>query len=213
MAVSQLTQANFDLDRFMGAWHEISHIPNPVERHCDNANLVFARDYTTGVVTVTYECNRGGTRRYDSVGKVRVPDPNVPSKLVMDFPWYPNYDYWVYETDYDIYAAIGNKRGYVWILSRVPLMSFCLYDSIVARMRARGFDTYQLRPDQQSLARCTSGEIAEAERRAAELKTEREAMAEALLTGRPVPPGVRAPVLAGAAPTGTVPDRVGFTRR
>jgi apolipoprotein D and lipocalin family protein len=55
-------------------------------------------------------------------------------------------DYWIIDLgrDYE-YAVVGHpSRDYLWILSRTPTMDTAVYDAIVARLRAQGYEVERL---------------------------------------------------------------------
>jgi apolipoprotein D and lipocalin family protein len=75
-------------------------------------------------------------------GKAKVVDPATNAKLKVSFfgPFWG--DYWIIDLDPDYQWAVvgGPKRKYLWILSRTPQMDPALYDEIVSRLPAKGYD-------------------------------------------------------------------------
>jgi apolipoprotein D and lipocalin family protein len=55
-------------------------------------------------------------------------------------------NYWVIDldTDYQLVAVSEPKREYLWILSRSPKVSPDVYDTLLQRLRNKGFDTRKL---------------------------------------------------------------------
>jgi apolipoprotein D and lipocalin family protein len=64
-------------------------------------------------------------------------------------------DYWIIDlgANYE-YAVVGHpRRDYLWILSRTPTMDGAVYNGIVARLRAQGYEVERLnRTPQQTSA-------------------------------------------------------------
>jgi apolipoprotein D and lipocalin family protein len=54
--------------------------------------------------------------------------------------------YWIVDlgAEYE-YAVVGHPgRNYLWILSRTPAMDPAVYDAILGRLRAQGYETERL---------------------------------------------------------------------
>ena len=78
--------------------------------------------------------------------KAWVPDADAPAKLKVQFFWPFRGDYWIIELDPEYrYAVVGHpSRDYLWILARTPTLDSELYESLLARIAARGFDVERL---------------------------------------------------------------------
>ena len=74
------------------------------------------------------------------------------AKLKVQFFWPFKGNYWIIDLAEDYsYAVVGDpSRKYLWILSRTPAMDPALYDEIVRRIAAQGFDTTKLVKADQS---------------------------------------------------------------
>jgi apolipoprotein D and lipocalin family protein len=101
-----------------------------------------------GKITVLNQCHdkslSGPLRKVK--GKAWVVDKKTNAKLKVSFFWPFSGDYWIIElgNDYE-YAVIGHpERKYLWILSRTKTMKDDLYESILSRLRAAGYDTSKL---------------------------------------------------------------------
>jgi len=142
-----------DLEKYMGKWYEIAAFPQRFEKgcHCVTAEYeLTAKKY----VRVTNSCRRGSPSGKLSVarGKAFVVKGSNNSKLKVQFFWPFKGNYWIIDLapDYS-YAVVGNpSREYLWILSRTPQMEMNLYQEILKRVEAKGFDTSRLRMTDQS---------------------------------------------------------------
>ena len=79
-------------------------------------------------------------------GRAKVVDTATSAKLKVSFfgPfWGP---YWIIDLDPEYQWAVvgGPSRKYLWILSRTPQMDQSVYDEIVARLPAKGYDPKEL---------------------------------------------------------------------
>ena len=134
-----------DLEKYAGTWYEISAFPIGPEKGC---RCVTATYGTTdkGYVSVLNRCVRGG-RETSIEGKAFVKDPATNAKLAVQFFWPFRGKYWIIELDEDYqWAMVGHpNRNYLWILSRTPKMEEAVYNDLVERAQAKGFDVTRLR--------------------------------------------------------------------
>ncbi len=140
------TVKNVDLVKYMGKWYEISNFPQSFQKgcNCTTAEYSFEKDY----VRVINTCNRGGVngKLTKARGKAFVVKGTNNSKLKVQFFWPFKGKYWIIDLadDYS-YAVVGApNRKYLWILARKPVMDNTLYDDIVKRIAAKGFDVSKL---------------------------------------------------------------------
>jgi apolipoprotein D and lipocalin family protein len=114
---------DFEIQRYMGKWYEISRLPNKFEEGLENitANYELTDD---GKVLVINEGRliSDRSRVKQAKGRAWIPDPSEPSKLKVSFFWPFAGDYWVLKVDKDYtYALVGDPSGkFLWILARDP---------------------------------------------------------------------------------------------
>jgi apolipoprotein D and lipocalin family protein len=138
--------ASVDLSRYVGRWYEIARLPNRFQKKC--ADSVTA-DYTLrsdGNIQVVNRCRKASGEFTTAKGKAKVVDKKTNAKLKVTFFW-PFYGkYWILDLgpNYE-YAVVGEPgRDYLWILSRNPQIDETLYQQLLAKMQARGFDTTRM---------------------------------------------------------------------
>jgi apolipoprotein D and lipocalin family protein len=149
-----------DLSRYIGKWYEIGRLPNQFQTNCAGEVAAVYSLLEGGQLKVVNECrlNNGQTNRAE--GKARLAGKSGPSsKLEVRFApswlsWLPAVwgDYWVIDLapDYS-YSVVGTPdRKYLWILSRLPQMDDAIYQRIVERTAAKGFDVTRLVRTRQS---------------------------------------------------------------
>jgi len=137
-----------DLARYQGNWYEIASFPQSFQKGCvaTIANYSIRPDGDVDVVNTCRDKTFDGKIR-TAKGKAWVTDPETNAKLRVRFFWPFSGKYWIIElgTDYD-YAVIGHPdRDYLWILSRTPHMDQKLYDNLLAKISAKGFDLSKLK--------------------------------------------------------------------
>ena len=136
-----------DLDRYLGTWYEIARYPAPFQEGCVATSATYSLR-EDGDIRVLNRCRvdtLDGELRV-AEGRAKIVDEQSNAKLKVTFFW-PFYgDYWVLALDEDYqWALVGEpSRQYLWILSRTRQMDAALFDSIVGRLPALGYDSEKL---------------------------------------------------------------------
>jgi len=137
-----------DLDRFMGDWYVIAHIPTFIEDEAYNAVESYELD-DDGTVATTFTFRQGGfdgeLKTYNPRG---FPDADSGNAVWgMRFVWPIKADYRIVYLDeaYSVTIIGRNKRDYVWLMAREPDMPQARYDELVARIADMGYDLSGLR--------------------------------------------------------------------
>jgi len=138
---------DLDIDRYLGTWYEIARYDHRFERGLEGVTASYSlrEDGMIRVVNAGFKGSLDGERT-EAVGKAKIPDPDVPSKLKVSFFWFFYGDYFVLELDEDYrWAVIGSSSdNYLWILSRAPQMEDSLYNDLLDRLTTRGYDVGKL---------------------------------------------------------------------
>ncbi|MEM1230399.1 MAG: lipocalin family protein [Pseudomonadota bacterium] len=148
--------AAFDLDRYMGRWYVIAHIPPPMTGNAFNAVEEYERVSEQRVDT-RYSFNRGA---FDGPRKVMHPTGfpgrgDSPAHWGMQFLWPFRADYriaWIDDAYQEVIVA-REQRDYLWIMAREPLLAPARIEALTERAVAMGYqlDGLEMVP-QQSLA-------------------------------------------------------------
>jgi apolipoprotein D and lipocalin family protein len=141
------TVAHVDLGRYLGTWYEIAAFPQSFQRGCTASTATYAlRD--DGDLDVVNRCRKESVEGPEKTarGRARVVDTTSNARLEVSFfrPFWG--DYWIIDlgVDYD-YAVVGHPgRDYLWILSRRPTLEAGVYDAILGRLTAQGYETSRL---------------------------------------------------------------------
>jgi apolipoprotein D and lipocalin family protein len=142
------TADHVDLQRFMGDWYVIAHIPVFLESDAYNAVESY-RLLDDGRIATTFSFNDGGfdgkRKTYNPTGFVIDSESNAV--WGMRFIWPIKADYRIVYIDADYrHTIIGrNKRDYVWVMARspqIPVRDMAQLRKIIA---AQGYDTSKLR--------------------------------------------------------------------
>lgn len=140
--------ASVDLERFMGRWYVIAHIPTFVEDEAFNAieSYALAED---GTIATTFSFNEGGfdgpRKEYTPTGYVWNED--TKAEWGMEFLWPFESEYLIVrlDDDYGITVIGRSARDYVWIMARSPEIPAERYDELVRWIGAQGYDLSKLR--------------------------------------------------------------------
>lgn len=143
--------AEVNLDRYCGTWYEIARLPNKFQKECvGNTTAEYTRQ-PDGKIKVVNRCLTadGSTKEADGIAK-KADKNGSNAKLKVRFApswlgWLPFVwgNYWILDLapDYS-YAVVGEpSRKYLWILSRTPKMGADVFEAILERVEAMGYDT------------------------------------------------------------------------
>ena len=142
-----------DLDRYIGKWYDIASFPQSFQEGCNCTSAEYFKtdkDY----IRVVNTCRKGSPtgELKTAEGKAFVVENSNNAKLRVQFFWPFRGDYWIIDlaADYS-YAVVGDpSRKYLWILSRTPKIDDSIFNAIVERIKAKGFDTSKLLRTNQS---------------------------------------------------------------
>lgn len=136
-----------DLNRYLGTWYEIAAFPQSFQRGCTATTATYSLR-PDGEIDVLNRCRKDSVDgpEKSAKGRARVVDTATNARLEVSFfrPFWG--DYWVLDlgVDYE-YSVVGHpSRDYLWILARKPTMEPELYDAIVRRLAARGYEVERL---------------------------------------------------------------------
>ncbi len=136
---------NFELNRYLGKWHEIVRLDHSFERGLTQVTAEYSMRDDGGVRVINRGYNAEENDWHQAEGKAYfVQEPNQGYLKVSFFgPFYGSYI--VMEVDYDAYTLIsGPDTSYLWILARTPTLPEPLLQRLIAKAAALGFDTTQL---------------------------------------------------------------------
>ena len=132
----------FELERYLGEWHEIARFDHRFERGVEEATATYSLRGDGKVEVLNRGVKDGKPKVAKGVGKTT----GTPGLLRVSFfrPFYA--DYRVLAIDEAYSAALVGSGGpdYLWILSRTPLLSLAMKESLLSEAARRGYDTSKL---------------------------------------------------------------------
>ena len=137
------TVPRVDLDRFMGRWNVISHVPNLLENGRVATADIYARRPDGRIDNIFVFRRRSldaPEKRWNGVAWVTDPQSNARWKVRLFWPF--TADYLILELDPDYgWAVVSNGGGdLVWVLARETSLPEDVYQAILERLRRQGLD-------------------------------------------------------------------------
>jgi apolipoprotein D and lipocalin family protein len=136
----------FDLDRYLGTWHEIARLPNKVEKNIKalTEKYTMREDGMVGVISRGFDTQK--QRWVKALGKAKFAARQTMGKLKVSYfgPFYFAYNVLDIDEDYQYALVSGNDRDLLWILSRETTIPHVIKDRFLNHARAIGFDTDRL---------------------------------------------------------------------
>lgn len=142
------TVAKVDLARFMGDWYVIANIPTFIEEGAHNAVETYRLDSDGSIATTfTFRAGKfdGEVKRYNPRGFVL--DTSTNALWGMRFVWPIKADYRItyLSDDYSQTIISRQKRDYVWIMARTPVIAEADYQRLLNIVAAQGYDINKVR--------------------------------------------------------------------
>jgi apolipoprotein D and lipocalin family protein len=141
------TVDHVDIDRFMGDWYVIANIPTSIEKGAHNAIESYRLD-DDGSIATTFTFYQDG---FD--GKLKTYQPrgfvSDESDAIwgMQFVWPIKADYRIIylNEDYSVTVIGRNKRDYMWIMAREPVIPAPEYADIINMLESVGYNPGDIR--------------------------------------------------------------------
>jgi len=137
--------ADFDLNRYLGTWHEIARLDHAFERGLEQVRAEYSLR-PDGTVRVRNSGYDPAARKWKTAeGRARLAGrPDVASLEVSFFrPFWAGYH--VFALDPERYALVtSGSRDYLWLLAREKTLAEPLRRELLATAAAAGFDTNRL---------------------------------------------------------------------
>ncbi len=136
---------SFDLQRYLGQWHEVARLDHRFERGLTQVTATYSLnpDGTVKVVNRGWDAAKG--RWKEAEGRAVFIGSSQEGRLKVSFfgPFYGAYT--VIALEPQRYSMIcGPDRSYLWILSREPSLEPATLERLVAQAKALGFAMDQL---------------------------------------------------------------------
>ena len=133
---------SFDLDRYLGDWHEIARLDHWFERGVDEAKANYSLRADGKVAVLNSGVKDGSPKVAKGVGKTT----GTPGLLRVTFfwPFYADYRVLAIDDDYSVALVGSGGSDYLWILSRSPSLDAKQKEALLSEASRRGYDTSKL---------------------------------------------------------------------
>jgi len=142
------TVRSVELKRFMGDWYIIASIPTFIEKGAFAGIESYALN-ADGTVATTFTFRKGGfdgpQKRYTPKGFIV--DSTTNATWGMRFIWPIKAEYLILDLapDYSTTIIGRNKRDYLWIMARTPILAGDEYAALVRKAESYGYDASLIR--------------------------------------------------------------------
>ena len=137
-----------DLERFMGDWYVIAHIPAFIEDEAHNAVESYRLD-KDGTIATTYVFNNGSLdgplKTYRPTGFVHNRETNAEWRMQFLWPFKSAYLIAYLDEDYQTTIIGVPDRDLVWIMARTKTLPEARYQELVKWLADNGHDLTKLR--------------------------------------------------------------------
>lgn len=155
------TVEKLDLERYLGEWHQIAHIPHFFQRKCASDTRARYSLREDGMVRVLNSCRTAEGESISAEGAARR-NPRYDHPAILQVRFAPAWlgfiplvwgDYWVLDLtdDYSAVLVGAPNRAYLWVLARQPTLAESTYRRMVEAARSRGFDVAALKLEPDAL--------------------------------------------------------------
>jgi apolipoprotein D and lipocalin family protein len=142
------TVAQVDLQRFMGSWYVLAHVPASLEKEAYAAVETYRLE-DDGTIDTTYVFNRGSLDGPEKKLRARgfVHDKSTNADWRMQFIWPFRHEYLIAYLDetYERCIVARTRRDMAWIMSKSPHVSEAELRGLVDRLVALGYEADQIR--------------------------------------------------------------------
>ncbi|MEO6004304.1 MAG: lipocalin family protein [Opitutus sp.] len=139
--------SHVDIDRYMGRWHVISHVPYFLENGKVATSDIYGRR-ADGKLDAIFAFRKKSLTAPEQTwkGVAEITDTTTNAEWKVQFLWPFSATYRVLELDPDYqWAVVSNGNGkLLWVLARSTSMPDPLYDDILRRISAQGLKSGNL---------------------------------------------------------------------
>jgi len=135
---------NFQLDRYLGQWHEVARLDHSFERGLSKVTADYSLREDGGINVVNRGFSADNNAWQEAQGKAYYVSEADKGHLKVSFfgPFYGSYIVFELDTIGYQYAFIsGPNKDYLWLLARTPTVKPEVIDKFISMSKSIGFDT------------------------------------------------------------------------
>lgn len=133
---------DFDLQRYLGTWHEVARFDFAFERNLRNVTAEYSMNEDGSVKVMNRGYNQVKEQWQESEGRARFQGSPTVGALEVSFfgPFYSGYNVIAIDDDYQYALVSGKDLNYLWLLSRTPQMPSDVLTEYLILAESLGFD-------------------------------------------------------------------------
>ncbi len=135
---------NFQLERYLGTWHEIARLDHSFERGLSKVTADYSLREDGGINVVNRGFSADNNAWQEAQGKAYFVSEADKGHLKVSFfgPFYGSYIVFELDTVGYQYAFVsGPNKDYLWLLARTPTVKPEVIDKFISMSKSIGFDT------------------------------------------------------------------------
>lgn len=138
--------SGFDVERYLGDWHEVARIENSFERGLVQTSAHYSRNEDGTVKVINRGYNPVSKKWKEAEGTARFVGEPTQAALKVSFfgPFYGGYNVVALDENYQWAMVVGSSKDYLWILSRTPTVPGHVRDHLMERARTLGIDVSKI---------------------------------------------------------------------
>jgi apolipoprotein D and lipocalin family protein len=135
---------NFQLERYLGTWHEIARLDHSFERGLSKVTADYSLREDGGINVVNRGFSADNNAWQEAQGKAYFVNEADKGHLKVSFfgPFYGSYIVFELDTIGYQYAFVsGPDKDYLWLLARMPTVKPEVINKFISMSKSIGFDT------------------------------------------------------------------------
>ena len=135
---------NFQLERYLGTWHEIARLDHSFERGLSKVTADYSLREDGGINVVNRGFSADNNAWQEAQGKAYFVNEADEGHLKVSFfgPFYGSYIVFELDTIGYQYAFVsGPNKDYLWLLARTPTVKPEVINKFISMSKSIGFDT------------------------------------------------------------------------
>ncbi len=137
----------FEIERYLGTWHEIARLDHPFEKGLDKVTALYAMREDGGIDVVNRGYSLKNKSWKEAHGKAYFVDDKDKGHLKVSFfgPFYSSYVIFeIDKSDYQYAFVCGYDKDYLWLLARKPSIDGAIIERFLERTKSLGFNTDEI---------------------------------------------------------------------